>query len=111
MAKLGKTFGHVKMTATAARPYYKPALGGKVIFRYPGVLRRSTKVIGINEKLEGQRGQPTHPVTACRLEVGKQLGYTEAQLKELQYPGKYKIQIPSDKLWDCMRQKMKELLK
>ena len=65
MAKLGRTPGHVEQTAFANRVYYKPSLR-KPVIRYPGVFRRSEKVLEINEKLEALRGSDRHPARQCK---------------------------------------------
>ena len=65
MARLGQTYGRVKASATANRPYFKPSMG-KVIFRHPGVLRRSKRVLAINAKLEAVAGTPNAPATKCK---------------------------------------------
>ena len=44
------------------RVYYKPSMG-KIIFRAAGVMRRSEKVVAINEKLATAS---TKPATACK---------------------------------------------
>jgi len=39
---------------------------GRVIARKPGVVRRSEKVLSINEQLENLAGKPDHPATQCK---------------------------------------------
>jgi len=65
MAKLGTTYGHVKQNIASNRVYIKPSLQ-KPVIRFPGVVRRSEKVLAINEKLEALRGKPEHPSTICK---------------------------------------------
>jgi len=59
-AKLGETPGRVVNTPYGTRVYYKPSMR-KVIFRKPGVHRRSTKVIERNEKVAAAK-----PATRCK---------------------------------------------
>jgi hypothetical protein len=47
--QLGQTAGRPN-TPFGTKVYYKPSLG-KVVFRKPGVIRRSTKVIERNKKV------------------------------------------------------------
>jgi len=46
---LGQTAGHAN-TPFGTKVYYKPSLG-KVVFRKPGVMRRSTRVLAINDRV------------------------------------------------------------
>ena len=59
-AKLGETPGRVVNTPYGTRVYYKPTLR-KVIFRKPGVHRRSEKVIARNEKVAAAK-----PAAKCK---------------------------------------------
>jgi hypothetical protein len=121
MAKLGQTFGHVKATATANRPYSKSVLGGKVIYRHPGVDRRSEKVVTINEGLEKVRlpqrpwtftsindalAAAKHPSTICKLQYMKDKKIPLPNT-ELEYR---KIRMPAKQFWDCVRPKVKEIV-
>lgn len=58
---LGQTAGHASLnvlfgysdrenTPFGTKVYYKPSLG-KVVFRKPGVMRRSTRVLAINDRV------------------------------------------------------------
>ena len=58
--KLGQTYGRVKQNVFANRTYYKPSLR-KPVIRHPGVMRRSKKVLAINEKV---RASP--PASKCK---------------------------------------------
>jgi len=49
LGELGQTAGRVINTPYGTRVYFKPSLG-KMVFRKPGVLRRSLKVIERNKK-------------------------------------------------------------
>lgn len=60
MAGLGTTYGHVKANVFAARPYYKPSLR-KLVIRFPGVTRKSEKVIKVNEQFARIK-----PASACK---------------------------------------------
>lgn len=55
---LGNTAGHAN-TPFGTKVYYKPSLG-KVVFRKPGVLRRSMRVLAINDKVAANP-----PATRC----------------------------------------------
>lgn len=60
MARKGQTPGRVKNLLGVARIYYKPTLG-KIVIRKPGVIRRSDKVIAINEKVAAAK-----PAAKCK---------------------------------------------
>jgi len=122
MAKLGQTLGHVKATAAANRPYSKSSLGGKVIYRHPGVYRRSAKVVTINEGLEKVRlpqkpwkfssidealAAAKHPSTICKLTYMKEQGI-ELPKTELEY--RRKGRMPARQFWDCVRPKLSEIV-
>ena len=64
MARLGRTYGRPN-TPWGTKVYFKPAMG-RVIARKPGVVRRSEKVLSINEQLENLAGKPDHPATQCK---------------------------------------------
>ena len=64
MATLGRTYGRPN-TPFGSKVYYKPSMG-RIIFRIPGVIRKSEKVLAINAKLEALRGSPDHPATKCK---------------------------------------------
>ena len=51
MAELGPTPGRVRNFLGVARVYYKESIG-RFVIRKPGVIRRSKKVLKINEKVE-----------------------------------------------------------
>ena len=59
MAGLGTSYGHVKQNAFSNRVYYKPSLK-KPVIRFPGVTRKSKKVVAINEKFAAIK-----PAKAC----------------------------------------------
>jgi hypothetical protein len=121
MAKLGQTFGHVKATALLNRPYPKPSLGGRVIYRHPGVDRRSVTVVTINEGLEKVRlpkkpwefpsidaalAAAKHPSTICKLTYMKDKNIPLPKTKK-EY---IKINMPAKQFWDCVRPKLKEIV-
>jgi len=56
---LGQTAGSPN-TPFGTKVYYKPALG-KVVFRKPGVLRRSTRVLERNRKVAAAK-----PASGCK---------------------------------------------
>jgi len=60
MAGLGTTYGHVKANAFANRIYYKPSLR-KAIIRFPGVTRKSEKVVNVNKLFATIK-----PASACK---------------------------------------------
>jgi len=64
MASLGRTYGRPN-TPFGSKVYYKPSMG-RIIFRIPGVVRRSEKVLAINAKLEAVAGTPDAPATKCK---------------------------------------------
>lgn len=112
MAKLGQTFGHVKATALANRPYPKPTLG-RVIFRHPGVDRRSLTVVTINEGLEKVRlpdrpwkfasiddalAVAKHPSTICKLRYMKENNIPLPK-SEREYRA---IRMPAKQFWTCV---------
>ena len=59
-AKIGETRGRVVNTPYGTRVYYKPSLR-RMVFRKPGVHRRSTKVIARNEKVAAAK-----PAAKCK---------------------------------------------
>ncbi len=67
--KMGQTRGHAN-TPFGTKVFYKPSLG-KVVFRKPGVLRRSEKVLARNRKVRADppapacKGLPWDEFTAC----------------------------------------------
>lgn len=67
--KLGTTYGHVKQSAAVNRVYFKPTYK-KWIARFPGVTRRSTKVLKINEVLYNLKDSPNHPARKCKGKEG-----------------------------------------
>ena len=69
--------GKVVAPFAGHRIYYKPSLG-KIIFRAAGVMRRSEKVVKINEKLAAA---PTKPATACKGKPWKE--FVECLRKEM----------------------------
>ena len=70
--KLGQTRGHAN-TPFGTKVYYKPSLG-KVVFRKPGVLRRSEAVLARNKKVRAAppapkcEGLPWDEFTVCLAE-------------------------------------------
>jgi hypothetical protein len=94
MAKLGQTYGRVKQNAFANRVYSKPSLHRAVI-RHPGVVRRSTRVLAINAKLEAVKGTPNAPATKC--------GASPEERKQ-------GIHKPWPEFISCMRKEMKSLV-
>ena len=64
MARLGRTYGRPN-TPWGTKVYFKPSMG-RVIARTPGVVRKSKKVISINEQLENLAGKSDHPATQCK---------------------------------------------
>ncbi|MEM2187768.1 MAG: hypothetical protein QW692_00115 [Nitrososphaerota archaeon] len=58
--KKGQTRGKVINTPYGTRVYYKPTLG-KIVFRKPGVIRRSDKVIDRNRKVAAAK-----PASKCK---------------------------------------------
>jgi hypothetical protein len=49
MGSLGQTAGNAN-TPFGTKVFYKPSLG-KVVFRKPGVMRRSARVLAINDRV------------------------------------------------------------
>jgi len=96
MARKGLTTGRVKnMVGKASRIYLKPSLG-KVIFRYPGVFRKSEKVLAINAKLEAVKGTGRAPATVCHQKwISEHPDIPHA---------------PIDWMRSCMREEMKKLI-
>ncbi|MEM2288364.1 MAG: hypothetical protein QW503_04665 [Sulfolobales archaeon] len=54
--------GKVAAPFAGHRIYYKPAIG-KIVFRTAGVMRRSPRVVAINERLAAA---PVKPATKCK---------------------------------------------
>jgi len=64
MAEKGQTPGNPN-TPYGVKVYYKPSMG-RIIFRKPGVLRRSERVLAVNKQLEALREDPNHPAKKCK---------------------------------------------
>jgi len=68
--KKGSTPGRVRNLLGVSRIYYKPALG-KFVIRKPGVIRRSDKVLSINQKVRASppapkcKGKPWDEFVSC----------------------------------------------
>jgi len=94
MAEKGRTWGKKQVSVFANVPYYKPVLR-KIVIRYPGVLRRSDKVLAVNKALEDLRNSSSHPSKQCSYDALKAAG------------------IPSPTWHDrikCLREKMRAVI-
>ena len=86
------------------RPYVKPSLKYRIIFRKPTVNRVSENVKEINRKLAEAKEKPA---TACH-EMYKNTPYCVPTIK---YPGKVTdCRVPWKKFVACLRNKMKEVM-
>ena len=90
------------------RPYVKPALKYRIIFRKPTVNRVSENVKKINDQLVKAAANKEHPATKCHEELKDYCVYTVAYKggqKETNY-----CRIPWKKFVACLRKKMKDTI-